>query len=59
LALDDGHLQSELRGTNGGHVSAGAGTDHDDIKFLCHEILPRVSAPAAPYVMPPEANDVR
>ena len=32
LALDDGGLQAELRGANGGDVPAGAGADDDDVE---------------------------
>ena len=34
LLLDDGDLQTELRGADGGHVAAGAGADDDDVVFV-------------------------
>ena len=36
LLLDDGDLQAELRGADGGDVAAGAGADHDDVVFVGH-----------------------
>jgi hypothetical protein len=36
LFLDDGHLQAKLRRTNGSHVAAGAGADHDNVVFVGH-----------------------
>ena len=35
-ALDHGGLQAELRGTNGGDVTAGARANHDDVVFVGH-----------------------
>ncbi len=36
LLLDHGGLQTELRGANGGDVSAGSRADDDDVVFLSH-----------------------
>ena len=39
LLLDDGDLQSELRGADRGHVAAGAGADDDDVVFVGHGVI--------------------
>jgi hypothetical protein len=33
LALDDGRLQAQLGGADGGDIAAGAGTDDDQIEL--------------------------
>jgi hypothetical protein len=40
LLLDDGDLQTELRGADGGHVPAGSRPDHHDIVLICHATTP-------------------
>ena len=39
LLLDDGDLQAELRGADGGHVPAGARADDDDVIFVWHSVI--------------------
>ena len=43
LFFDDGHLEPELRGTDRGHVAAGAGTDDDHVIFVWHEASVRAT----------------
>ena len=35
IALDDGRLEAELRGADGGDIAAGAGADDQDVEIAC------------------------
>ena len=36
LALDDGDAEAKLRRANGGHVTAGSGSNDDDVESISH-----------------------